>query len=55
MAPQDDYFVILADNALSYLAKAGIFGSFVVDYLPICWCFFGAALLDALTGYACRQ
>lgn len=34
--PKDDHFVNLANQALACLSKAGIFGSFTVDYIPMC-------------------
>ncbi|KAH7883679.1 cytochrome P450 [Phlebopus sp. FC_14] len=35
VADEGDFFVTLADEALQGLGKAGIFGTFFVDYLPI--------------------
>lgn len=35
IAPEGDYYVKLADEALSYLARAGIFGTYLVDYISI--------------------
>ncbi len=34
--PKDDHFVSIADQALASMSKAGIFGSFMVDYFPLC-------------------
>lgn len=36
VTPEGDYYVSLADQALSYLARAGIFGTYLVDYISIC-------------------
>ncbi|KAI0094761.1 cytochrome P450 [Irpex rosettiformis] len=33
IAPEGDYYVSLADQALSYLARAGLFGTYLVDYI----------------------
>lgn len=33
--PTDDHFVHIADQALESMSKAGIFGSFMVDYVPL--------------------
>ncbi|TFK57181.1 cytochrome P450 [Heliocybe sulcata] len=35
IAPEGDIYVNLADDALAALGKAGIFGSYFVDYLPL--------------------
>lgn len=34
VAPKADHYVSLADQALASLGKAGIFGTFLVDYIP---------------------
>lgn len=36
IAEEGDHFVGLADRAMTGTAQAAIFGTFVVDYLPIC-------------------
>ncbi|PCH33770.1 cytochrome P450 [Wolfiporia cocos MD-104 SS10] len=35
VAPEGDVFVTLADNALGTLARCGIFGTYLVDYIPL--------------------
>ncbi|EMD42231.1 hypothetical protein CERSUDRAFT_110763 [Gelatoporia subvermispora B] len=35
IAPEGDWYVTLADKAITTLGKAGIFGTYIVDYLPI--------------------
>ena len=34
IAPEGDAYVTLADQALTGLAQAGLFGTYIVDYLP---------------------
>ncbi|OCH95809.1 cytochrome P450 [Obba rivulosa] len=34
IAPEGDWYVALADKAITTLGKAGIFGTYIVDYLP---------------------
>ena len=36
IAPEGDVYVTLADKALTALARAGLFGTYLVDYLPFC-------------------
>ena len=36
VAPEGDVFVVLADRALETLGHAGIFGTYLVDYIPLC-------------------
>lgn len=36
IAPEGDIYVTIADMALSGLAKAGIFGTYLVDYIDCC-------------------
>lgn len=36
IAPEGDVYVTIADTALSGLAKAGIYGTYLVDYFPFC-------------------
>lgn len=36
IAPEGDNYVAIADKALSGLAKAGLFGTYLVDYFPFC-------------------
>lgn len=33
---EDDAYVVLANSALSKLGQAGIFGTYLVDYIPLC-------------------
>lgn len=35
VAPEGDAFVALADKALASLAQSGIFGTYLVDYIPL--------------------
>ncbi|KAH9937078.1 cytochrome P450 [Fomitopsis serialis] len=35
VAPEGDVFVVLADRALETLGHAGIFGTYLVDYIPL--------------------
>lgn len=35
VAPEGDVFVTLADRALETLGHAGIFGTYLVDYIPL--------------------
>jgi hypothetical protein len=34
----NDEYVTLADEALALLGRAGLFGTYLVDYIPICEC-----------------
>ena len=34
ISPEDDYYVSLADRALTTLAQAGLLGTYLVDYIP---------------------
>ena len=34
IAPEGDAYVTIADKALTGLAKAGLFGTYMVDYFP---------------------
>lgn len=36
IAPEGDIYVTIADTALKSLARAGIHGTYVVDYLSFC-------------------
>jgi hypothetical protein len=36
VSDKGDVYVTLADEAMQGLGKAGIFGTFLVDYLPFC-------------------
>ena len=36
VAPENDKYVSLADEALAALGRAGLFGTFLVDYIPLC-------------------
>ena len=36
IAPEGDAYVTIADQALTGLAQAGLFGTYLVDYLPFC-------------------
>lgn len=36
IAPEGDEYVAIADKGLSGLAKAGLFGTYLVDYFPFC-------------------
>jgi hypothetical protein len=36
VSDKGDIYVTLADEAMQSFGKAGIFGTFLVDYLPIC-------------------
>lgn len=38
IAPEGDVYVTIADTALMSLAKAGIYGTYLVDYISICEC-----------------
>lgn len=33
---ENDHYVQLSDDALSTFAKCGLFGTFMVDYFPVC-------------------
>ena len=36
ISPEGDIYVTLADEGLKSLAKAGIFGTYLVDYINCC-------------------
>lgn len=36
IAPEGDEYVAIADKGLCGLAKAGLFGTYLVDYFPFC-------------------